>query len=149
MLPSELLQIALHLLTDAKRCTYELPSGFCQFDYVNLKDDLEEHQSLLVLIRQVANEYGLQYKHARLSRYRAGDFCNNHVDTIPHAVFAGVIRLNGGDPLLCVHHRGVDYSHSELPGQVIVFNPKDPHEVLKVPERQERIVLNFWLVSQS
>lgn len=144
----EITELAVKLLQHSKRYAQTLPSGFCQFDYVNLKEDVEEHQPLLELIRKVANDSRLNYRFPRLTKYRAGDFCNKHVDTIPHAVRTCVIRLNYGTPLLRYNLGSIQYEPTETPGVPISFSSALPHEVLPVPPNEERIVLNFWLVSQ-
>lgn len=78
--------------------------------------------------------------HPRLSEYVVGDYCTEHVDTIPDVVESVSVRFDGGLNRLVIGGRLME----EGLGKVVRFDPKLPHEVLPVLS-DSRIVLIFWL----
>lgn len=129
------------LLKDGKR--HERTGEYaCSFTYVTLKRSVDGHKPFFSLVDDIASSLKLDAVHARLSLYKAGDYCAKHVDTIPDIKYAVSVRLDTGEPKLVVGDRTL----MEGDSQAMIFNPHIEHEVLVCLPGERRVVLNFWLL---
>lgn len=134
---------AKRLLEHSKRYDRQGESA-CRFNYVNLKRSNPAHTVFFTLIDQIANTLHLKPIYPRLSEYVVGDFCEEHVDTIPGIRKAVSVRFDEGKSHLRV---GAQFLEEGL-GRINVFNPKTPHEVIPITSGN-RIVLVFWLTDKE
>lgn len=136
----DILYLARMLQQQSKPLTIPVTKGTCSFKYVNLNRKQPNHSALFAAIDQCCQLYNLTAHHCRLSYYGKGDYCGEHVDTIPNIKYGvcGIISES-------VEHLKAEVIDVHFISQVrfVVFDPFKPHRVTKVND--ERIVLIFWM----
>lgn len=133
-----MLKLAIELLQKGRRYKQQDGVPSCCFTYVNLKREVPEHREFFALIDQIANQKPVL--HPRLSEYAVGDYCAEHIDTIPDITEAVSVRFDSGLNRLVIGGWLVEEGN----GKVVRFDPKLRHEVLPILS-DSRIVLIFWL----